>query len=166
MHRFRISARVFSLAGIMAVIIASLVIGPIAFAEDLRSNILPKRSISPVTASNNDNVVGEIIDSYGFRSLTYIINTTTIADNDATFTPEIEVCALDNCDDAVAATGSYIGTVAGATFTIADNNSVFSLGYSGTKRYSRLTIVPANNTGAATFSAIGILGHPKYSPAQ
>jgi len=148
------------IAGILILAAATVV-----FAADLYSNVKVGRAISPVTVSNNDNTDSEIIDVLGYRSLTFVINTATIADSDATFTPSI--IAGDNdalSDGATVAAGSILGTLASATFTIADNNSVFKLGYTGPKRYVRLRIAPASNTGAATFSAISILGHPRRGP--
>ena len=149
-------------AGILILAAATVV-----FAADLYSNIKVGRAISPVTVSNNDNTDSQIIDTLGYKSLTFVINTTTIADTDATFTPSL-IAGDDSglSDGATVAAGSILGTIASATFTIADNNSVFKLGYTGPKRYVRLRITPASNTGAALFSAISILGHPRRGPVS
>jgi len=134
-------------------------------AEDLYNNTLAVRSISPATVSNDDNIVGQIIDGRGYSSVLYIINVATVADTDATFTPTLEHCAVDNCSDAAAVADANLrGTEALATFGIADNNAVYMLEYAGSKRYTRLTVTPASNTGAATFSAIAIKGFPQYRP--
>ena len=140
----------------------------IATGADLYSNIMPKNVISPDTSvSNNDNTTGTIVDRLGYGSTLFIIQTGTLADNDVTLTPTIQVCALDNCADAAsAASAELIGTVAGATFADTDDNTIKSIGYKGTARYLRLVITPANNSGAARFNAACLLGHKQYGPAQ
>lgn len=142
-----------------------LIAATAVWAADLYSNVKVLRAISPITVSNNDNTDSQIIDRLGYQSLTFVISVATVADSDATFTPSL--IAGDNSalsDGATVAAGSILGTVASATFTIADNNAVYKLGYTGPKRYVRLRITPASNTGAATFSAVSILGHPKRGP--
>ncbi len=139
-----------------------------AIGADLRSNILPKLAISPDTSvSNNDNTIGPVIDRHGYGSVTFVIVSGTLADNDVTLTPTVQVCAIDNCADAAAAAAeTLIGTVAGATFAETDDNTVKSIGYKGTARYLRIIMTPANNTGAARFGAVCILGNKQYGPAQ
>ena len=57
-----------------------------------------------------------------------------------------------------------LGTEAGASFIFSDDNAVRKLGYLGGKRYVRLTITPASNTGAWLVSAVAIQGHPTKAP--
>lgn len=152
---------------IVAILVAfALALAGAAFAmEDMKSNVLVKNSIPPVTVSNNDNTTGAVIDTSGYGSLTYVIHSATLADSDITLTPTIQECAVDNCSDAsTVAAGQLIGTVAGATFAATDDNTVKTIGYKGYKRYSRIVMTPANNTGAALFGVEAILGHPKYRP--
>jgi hypothetical protein len=54
-----------------------------------------------------------------------------------------------------------LGTEAGASFIFSDDNAVRKLGYLGGKRYVRLTITPASNTGAWLVSAVAIKGTPR-----
>jgi len=149
-------------------VVVVLALASAAIAADLRSNIMQNYVIGPDTSvSNNDNTTGEIIDKLGYESVTYIIQSGTLADSDVTLTPVLQECAVDNCSDAAAtAAGNLIGTIAGATFAATDDNTVKSIGYSGSKRYTRLIITPAANTGAARFNAIAILGHPKTGATQ
>jgi len=145
-------------AGILVLAVAT-----VAFAADLRSNIVVKRTVDPVSTSNNDNSVGQIVDRLGYRSVTFVIVTGSVADSDATLTPTIHECDAANCSDAAVATG-FVGTIAGATFAATDDNTVKTIGYTGGKRYVRLTLTPANNTGALLHSAVTILGHPRTGP--
>ncbi len=47
-----------------------------------------------------------------------------------------------------------LGTEALASFQFDGDNTVKTLGYIGNKRYTRLTITPAANASAASFSAV------------
>jgi hypothetical protein len=152
---------------VLAAIAAAVLVSGIALAGDLYHNTTAVRAISPVTASNNDNVVGEIVDRRGYGSVTYVITTATIVDNVAVLTPTLAHCALDNCADAAAVPADQLlGTVAGATFAGTEDDAVKTLGYAGTRRYTRLTVTPSSNTNGATFSAVVILGHPQYRPTR
>jgi len=133
--------------------------------RDLMNNITPKACIAPVVVSDNTAQVGAIIDLAGYDSLTYVINTGVLADADATFTVLLEEGSAANLSDAVAvADADLIGLEATAGFTFASDGATRKLGYKGGKRYTRLTITPANNAAAAPMSAVAILGHPLAAP--
>lgn len=133
--------------------------------RDLHNNIAPKRAISPISVSDNTAQVGQIIDSQGFKSVEYIINIGSVADADATFTVLVEDGDAANLSDAVAVADKYLlGTEALASFQFDSDNTVRKIGYIGTKRYTRMTITPANNASAALISAVAILGHPAVAP--
>jgi hypothetical protein len=133
--------------------------------KDLMNNITLKRVISPVSEAGNTALVGQIIDRQGFSSLTYAIATGSLADADATFTVLLEEGDASNLSDAVAvADADLIGTEVLASFQFDDDNECRKLGYKGGKRYTRLTITPANNASAALISAVAILGHPAVAP--
>ncbi len=133
--------------------------------QDLMNNIALKRVISPVSVADNTAQVGQIIDRAGYDSLTYVIATGSLADADATFTVLLEEGAAANLSDAVAVADiDLIGTEALASFIFSDDDKVRKLGYKGGKRYTRLTITPANNASAGLIAAVAILGHPGTSP--
>ena len=46
----------------------------------------------------------------------------------------------------------------------ADDNKAFKIGYIGPKRYVRVTITPANNTGNAFIAGGWLLGNPRKLP--
>ena len=52
----------------------------------------------------------------------------------------------------------------GARMSFADDNKTRKIGYVGGKRYVRLTVTPANNTGNIFLAAIALLGHPRNAP--
>jgi hypothetical protein len=133
--------------------------------KDLASSIMPKRVISPVSVADNTAQVGQIIDKQGFESVTYVILTGSIADVDATFTVLLEESDNSGMSGAVAvADEDMIGTEVLAAFQFDDDNECRRLGYIGSKRYTRLTVTPVNNSGAAVLAATAILGHAMIKP--
>jgi hypothetical protein len=134
--------------------------------RDLMNNIHPLSVIPPAAAvTDNTAKVGSIIDRLGYNSLTYVIQTGSLADADATFTVLLEHGDDPSLSDAAAVPDDdLVGTEALAGFTFADDNETRKLGYTGGKRYTRLTVTPANNAGNAFVSAVAILGHPVSAP--
>jgi hypothetical protein len=134
--------------------------------KDLFNSINPKRVLSP-SAGPTDNTaqVGQIIDRQGFESVTYVIATGSLADADATFTVLLEEGDQANMSDAATpAAADLLGTAALASFIFSDDDKVFKIGYIGSKRYTRLTITPANNASAGALCAVAILGHAAVKP--
>lgn len=139
--------------------------------RDALHSMTVRRCISPDEgAGDNTAKVGQIIDHQGYESVTYVIATGTIVDADATFTVLLEEGNNSDLSDAVAvADGDMISQGSGApetdaAFQFNDDDEVRTLGYRGTKRYSRLTITPANNTGAWDISAVCILSDRRTKP--
>jgi hypothetical protein len=134
--------------------------------RDLMNGITIKRVLSPVaTPADNTAQVGEIIDHQGAHSVTYVILTGSLPDADATFTVLLEHGDQSNLSDAAAVPDDeLLGTEALAGFQFDDDNECRKLGYRGNKRYSRLTITPANNTGASLLAACAII-EPVRTPA-
>lgn len=135
--------------------------------KDLMNNVNIKRVLSPVSVADNTAQVGQIVDRQGFGSVTYVIATGSLADADATFAVTIQEGDAANLSDAASvAAADLIGTTALASFTFADDDKCFKLGYRGNKRYTRITITPANNASAALLSAVAVLGHPTVAPTD
>jgi hypothetical protein len=134
--------------------------------RDSMNRIHPLRVISPGAAvTDNTPWVGQIIDRAGYNSLTYVILTGTEADADATFVVLLEHGDLVGGGDMVAVPDKdLLGLEALAGFQFDDDNETRKLGYVGGKQYTRLTITPAANTGAAYVAAFAQLGHPELFP--
>lgn len=133
--------------------------------RDLHNNIAIKRAISPVSVADTTAQVSQIIDMAGYSSLTFVIATGSIADADATFTVLVEDGAASNLSDAAAVTdANLLGTEVLAGFQFDDDNECRKIGYTGGKRYVRLTITPVANASAALLSAVAVLGHPNSAP--
>lgn len=133
--------------------------------RDLMNNIQVKRALSPVSVADNTAQVGEIVDAKGYDSLTYLIAIGSVADADATFTVLLEHGEESDMSDAAAVPDDQlVGTEALAGLQFGDDNECRKLGYAGSKRYTRLTITPANNASAALLAAVAVLGHPDAAP--
>jgi hypothetical protein len=130
--------------------------------RDLMNHINPKRVISPAAATaDNTALVGQIIDKQNYDSLTYLIQTGSLADADATFTVLLEESNDSAMAGAVAvADADLLGTELLAAPLFSSDDRVFKLGYIGNRRYTRLTITPAANTGNVFLAVTAILGHP------
>lgn len=133
--------------------------------KDLYNNIAVRRAISPVSVSDNTAQVSQIIDRQGFRSLTFLLATGSIADADATFAVLLEESdASDMSGSNAVADVNLLGTEALAGFQFDDDNEVRKIGYRGSKRYVRLTVTPAGNASAALVSAVAVLSHAESLP--
>lgn len=138
--------------------------------RDLVSSV-DVRHVAHASPSDNTAVVGAIIDSQGFDALAYLIHTGTLADVDATFEVLIEHGDAANLSDAATVPADQLIEESGVTaeagggdFTFAFDNSVRKIGYIGAKRYTRMTITPAANSGAAPIAVVAMLGHPHVAP--
>ena len=134
--------------------------------RDLANHVHPVRAISPAAATtDNTPIVSSIVDTAGYSSLAFILNLGALADADATFAVTVDHGDDPALTDAAAVPADKLtGTLALAGFTFADDNKLRKIGYVGSKRYVRLTITPANNTGSTFVSAIALLGDSRFSP--
>lgn len=134
--------------------------------RDLHNNIEVRRLIDADEGAGNDTAkVSQIIDLANVYACEFVIVTGTLADANATFTVLVE--DGDNSsltDNAAVADEFLLGTESGAGFQFDDDNEVRKIGYIGPKRYVRLTITPASNTGAWDIAAVAILSHHREGP--
>lgn len=135
--------------------------------RDMANNVTPRPVLAPAVGTDDTPLVGAIIDRLGYDSLTYLIQSGTLADAGATWTPLLEESDDPAMSDAAAvADADLIGTEALASLTQANDGVCRKLGYAGDKRYTRLTITPAGNAGNAPISAMALLGHPSNAPTS
>lgn len=130
---------------------------------DIFNTLQEKQVLAPLAITDNTTRVGTVVDLVGFDALKFSIAIGALADADATFTVLVED-SDDNVTYAPVADNFLLGTEAQASFTFADDNGQRSIGYKGSKRYVRLTITPANNTGSAVFGVTAILGYALNAP--
>ena len=124
---------------------------------DLHSDFLPAYDVAPNVITDNTAQTGQIHDMQGYDGIEWYCLTGTLADADATFTVLIQEGDESDLSDASnVADADLIGTEAGASFTFAEDNKVRAIGYKGSKRYVRMTVTPAGNTGNAPFASMAL----------
>lgn len=136
--------------------------------RDQMNHVHPVRAISPAAAvTDNTAIVSQIIDTKGYNALTFLILFGAIADADMTMTFLVEDGDDSGLSDAAAVSDDQlVGTEVLAAGRYDSDNLTRKIGYVGDKRYVRLTITPANNTGNLFVSAIALLGHPALLPTS
>lgn len=115
------------------------------------------KGFAPIANTDNTAMVSAIIDVAQYDAVQAVVMTGVLADADATFTVLFEEGDDSGLSDAAAvAAADIVGST--PTLTFASDGLVKVWGYKGVKRYIRLTITPANNTGSAPMSAL-FVGH-------
>ena len=134
--------------------------------NDLHNNLEFRRLISPDEgAGDNTAKVSQIIDLANVTSCEFVIATGTLVDADATFTVLVEDGNVSTLTDNAAVDDAFLlGTESGAAFTFTNDDVVRKIGYIGPKRYVRLTLTPASNTGAWDICAVAVLGGHREFP--
>jgi hypothetical protein len=141
--------------------------------RDLLHHVKSSRGVSPVSGNAGTTAeVSQIIDMQGYAGCLWVIALGAIADADATFVALLEEGADSGLSDAAAvADSSMISMTAGtapeaaASFQFDSDNTTRLLDYVGSKRYIRLTVTPAANTGAWLWSAVPIQYGARHNPA-
>jgi hypothetical protein len=134
--------------------------------RDIISHIDLKRGVSPAAAvTDNTPIVSQIVDRLGYESVAFLLLLGAIADTDATFTVLMEHGDAANLSDATAVPDDMLnGTEALATPLFSSDDKVFKLGYVGGKRYVRVTLTPAANSGNLFAAGTWLLGSANLRP--
>lgn len=129
---------------------------------DLHSNIKQEVALDSQDITTNTTTVGNIIDTRGFESIEFVIQSGVITDG--TYTLILEQGDDSGLSDAaVVPTDEVLGVLTG--FVAADDNAAKRVGSIGKKRFQRLSILSAGtSTGATKMSSVAILGNPQSAP--
>jgi len=115
--------------------------------------------------TDNTAQVSAIIDTANSGGVELAIQFGSLADVDATFTVLVEEGNVANLSDAAAvADADLLGTELLAAPLFSDDNKVCKIGYKGNKRYVRVTVTPAANSGNIFIAGVAILGSPRTYP--
>lgn len=124
-----------------------------------------RKGFDPAVVTDNTAQVSEIIDTQGYNSLTFLIQTGTLADVDATFAVLVEHDDVVGFGTAAAVADTFLDpTEAVAGFTFAEDDDVRKIAYKGPKRFVRLTLTPSANSGNAPLACIAMLGRAHEAP--
>jgi hypothetical protein len=133
-------------------------------SRDFHHGFTPQPALNPQAISSNTAVNGATIDTAGYESLEFVLQSATLTDG--TYTPSLTAGDAANLSDGAAvAAADLLGTIAGATFAATDDNAVKKIGYRGSKRYVRLTVTTTGVTTGGTIGAVALLGDPRNLPA-
>ena len=131
--------------------------------RDLHHDLKWSLAEPPVAAvTNDDPFVSAILDTaeYGANEFLWIAG--SIADADVTFTLLLEHGDNSALSDAAAAPDAdLLGTEANGAPLLTSDNKCGKIGYRGSKRYIRVTVTPANNTGNIFFAAGWLQAFPR-----
>lgn len=133
--------------------------------KDLHNTIHPARGLSPVVAgTDNTAYVSTANDRKGYEAVEFLILIGANTDADVTFTVLFED-SDNNSDYAAVTDANLLGTEVLAGFQFDDDNEVRKIGYTGGKRYQRVTITPAGNgAGNIYMAGVWVNGHPHSAP--
>lgn len=128
---------------------------------DLKNDISTLIGLDLAAISSSTTTVGNIIDTAGFESCTFIQAIGTLTDG--TYTLLIEDGDDSGLSDAANVADDFlVGTEASTVLSASDTNS--RIGYVGKKRYVRASIVSATvTTGVAAAGVVTVLGSPRHA---
>ncbi len=135
--------------------------------REMVNNVSAIPALVPVAAAVADDTaqVGAIIDTRGFESLMFLLVTGVLVDANATFVILIEDGDDSGLSDNAAVADIFLEPVeTTVNFDFDDDSIVRKIAYTGPKRYVRMTVTPAANTGDAPMAGIAILGHAHELP--
>ena len=136
--------------------------------KDQLSDIKELNAFDIQAISSDTTTNGDIIDTQGYESVSFVFQSGTITDGD--YTVLIQEGDDSGLSDASAVADADLlpvgtGQEAAASFDAdTDDNLVTKIGYRGSKRYVRFNVVSTNTTTGGTVGAIAILGYPHESP--
>lgn len=122
--------------------------------KDLKNNIVEVNALDIQAISTDTTTAGEIIDTQGFESITFVAQAGTLTDG--TYTVKVEVgdnSALSDAADAT--TDELIGSLP----ALSASNAVGRVGVLTGKRYVRLSLVSTSTSTGGTLGAVAIKGH-------
>ena len=130
--------------------------------RELKSTTSPVVALNTTAISSDTTTNGVILDTAGYESILFVIQSGTLADG--TYTPLIQEGDDSGLSDAASvADADLTNTEASVAFAATDDNAVKSIAYVGDKRYVRLNIVSASTSSGGTLSAVAVKGNPLAS---
>ncbi len=129
---------------------------------DLHSNVKGLIALDVQDITTNTTTVGNVIDTLGFESLEYMIQSGTITDGAYAFLLE-EADVVGFTGSSVVPADETLGVLTG--FVAADDDTPLRVGSIGKKRFQRLSIVSTGtSSGGTNFTSHAVLGNPKSAP--
>lgn len=127
---------------------------------DLKNNISVENALNIQAITTNTTTAGVEVDTQGFESVTFVIETGSRTDG--TVTPLIQESDTSGSFSGSVADEDLIGTEAEAALSAAQSRSI--IGYVGKKQFVKLSLVSTSVTSGLTAGASAILGAAKHNP--
>lgn len=131
--------------------------------NDLHHSVKAIVALAPQSITSDTTTAGEVIDTRGFDSVEFVIATGAV--NDSVLTPLLEESDASGSGYTAVADADLLGTEAGAVLDEDNDKDTAKIGYSGSKRYLKLSMVTTSTSGANLVGAIALLGHARHSGA-
>lgn len=119
----------------------------------------PKDAVTDTTA-----FVSAIVDTANFLMTEFIGVLGTNADTDMTLTVLVEDGNNSSLTDNAAVADEYLLGIEAMGLNYASDDKCFKIGYTGPKRYVRVTVTPANNTGNQFLAAVWAQSGARVQP--
>ena len=129
-------------------------------SRDLKTNIKVVNALNIAAISTNTTTAGVEVDTQGYESVTFEI--ITGARTDGTVTPLIQESDTSGSYSGSVSDDDLVGLEADAALSTGHSRS--RVGYIGTKRYVKLSLVSTSVTTGLTAGRSVILGDPKPAP--
>ena len=133
--------------------------------RDISSDVNPKSAISIRTVSNANAVTGDILDLQDYRAALLILVAGTIHASCTGAVVKVQhsdtnaASGMSDVPDAM-----LVGSEADMSIDNGSDGEVRKIGYSGDKRYVRVSVALTANAGASNYGVIAILGKPRIAP--
>ena len=128
---------------------------------DLHNEATSRVGLNIAAIASDTTTSGAIIDTAGYESLEFYIQTGTITDG--TYVAQLWHGNDSGLSDAAQLTGEEV--LGSVSIVAADDNVSRRIGYVGKKRYVQLRIVSTGVTTGGTLGAQAVLGTPHHGPA-
>ena len=133
--------------------------------RDISNNLYCECAFPPKAAvTDNTAFVSTIFDTANFGSVMLSGTHGTNADANATYTVLVEDGDNSALTDNAAVADAFLIGVEAMGLDFADDDKAFKIGYIGPKRYVRVTITPAGNTGNAFIAGNWIASGARDQP--
>ena len=132
--------------------------------RELKSDLKVTPALNPQTISTDTTTDGTAIDLKGYDSCLFAFQSGTLTDG--TYTPVIEESSTGDFsgEETAVADADLTNTEANTAFAATDDNKVKTIGYTGSERYVRFTVVSASTSSGGVVGATAILGHAHIRP--
>jgi len=123
---------------------------------DQANDLSPAQSLVPAAYTANANGTG--VDLQGFEAATVIVDVGAITDG-------THVVSLEESDDDSTYSAVAAADLLGSFPASLSANSVYKVGYRGSKRYIRAVTAVSGATNGAVYGASIVRGRPQVMPA-